>query len=160
MIKNIVTVIIFIFIVVNISGCGIQQNSEGTSGNSIIEKQSSGMIQSSPETVTDSISTKGNNMQKSATKSTEISSQEMKKYLESKRSEIFKTVGNSVEHGDTVSIMESHMVFPVLFVEKLGFTFIFPNETDDYTPTYISIAKETIPIKSIKEMSKHKLYLN
>lgn len=75
-------------------------------------------------------------------KLTEVSVKELTQLLHLKKSEIMKIVGNQNESG-TMSIMESHMIFPFIFSKQLGLTFIFPNEIDDFNPIYIYINKET-----------------
>lgn len=120
----IVPMLIFAFMI--LTSCGIQQNSNSTIENNATQKPNSSEVSSQISTV----------------KSTETSIQELKQFLNSTRSNILKVVGNQTENG-TVSIMESHMLFPFTFAKDLGLTFVFPNETDDFTPTYIIVNKET-----------------
>ncbi|MNM43007.1 hypothetical protein D3C81_538590 [compost metagenome] len=44
---------------------------------------------------------------------------------------------------DTIAIMESHMVFPCVFVETLGVTFIYPDFSEDSVPIYILVNSDT-----------------
>lgn len=121
-----VIVPMLIFALMILTSCGIQQNSNSIIENNATQKPNSSEVSSQISTV----------------KSTETSIQELKQFLNSTRSNILKVVGNQTENG-TVSIMESHMLFPFTFAKDLGLTFVFPNETDDFTPTYIIVNKET-----------------
>lgn len=121
-----VIVPMLIFALMILTSCGIQQNSNSTIENNATQKPNSSEVSSQISTV----------------KSTETSIQELKQFLNSTRSNILKVVGNQTENG-TVSIMESHMLFPFTFAKDLGLTFVFPNETDDFTPIYIIVNKET-----------------
>jgi hypothetical protein len=142
--QKFVIVIILIYIALFLSACEIQQNSNSNTDNNAIQKPSGKEVTSqSPST---EAAEKSTTMEKSSQpvpiKTTEISIEELTQFLNSKRSKIIKAVGNHTENG-TVSIMESHMIFPFTFVKNLGLTFVFPNETDDFSPTYIIIDKET-----------------
>lgn len=121
-----VIVPMLIFALMILTSCEIQQNSNSTIENNATQKPNSSEVSSQISTV----------------KSTETSIQELKQFLNSTRSNILKVVGNQTENG-TVSIMESHMLFPFTFAKDLGLTFVFPNETDDFTPIYIIVNKET-----------------
>lgn len=121
-----VIVPMLIFALMILTSCGIQQNSNSTIENNTTQKPNSSEVSSQISTV----------------KSTETSIQALKQFLNSTRSNILKVVGNQTENG-TVSITESHMLFPFTFAKDLGLTFVFPNETDDFTPTYIIVNKET-----------------
>lgn len=121
-----VIVPMLIFALMILTSCGIQQNSNSIIENNATQKPNSSEVSSQISTV----------------KSTETSIQELKQFLNSTRSNILKVVGNQTENG-TVSIMESHMLFPFTFAKDLGLTFVFPNETDDFTPIYIIVNKET-----------------
>lgn len=121
-----VIVPMLIFALMILTSCGIQQNSNSTIENNATQKPNSSEVSSQISTV----------------KSTETSIQELKQFLNSTRSNILKVVGNQTENG-TVSIMESHMLFPFTFAKDLGLTFVFPNEADDFTPIYIIVNKET-----------------
>jgi|GEM_PF-2724502 len=139
-----VTVTILISAVMLLSACEIQQNGNNTVENNATQKPSSNEIssQNPPVKATEKSGTVEKSLQPSPAKATEISTQELKQFLNSKKLEILKVVGNQTENG-TVSIMESHMVFPFTFVKDLGLTFVFPNETDNFSPTYIVVNKET-----------------
>ncbi|WP_035985186.1 MULTISPECIES: hypothetical protein [Bacillales] len=80
--------------------------------------------------------------QASNTKTTDLSSKELKQYLNSTKSNISAITEKDNETG-TSSVMESHMVFPFVFVKSLGVSFIFPNDTDDINPTYLNVNKAT-----------------
>lgn len=121
-----VIVPMLIFALMILTSCEIQQNSNSTIENNATQKPNSSEVSSQISTV----------------KSTETSIQELKQFLNSTRSNILKVVGNQTENG-TVSIMESHMLFPFTFAKDLGLTFVFPNEADDFTPIYIIVNKET-----------------
>lgn len=121
-----VIVPMLIFALMILTSCGIKQNSNSIIENNATQKPNSSEVSSQISTV----------------KSTETSIQELKQFLNSTRSNILKVVGNQTENG-TVSIMESHMLFPFTFAKDLGLTFVFPNETDDFTPIYIIVNKET-----------------
>lgn len=125
-----------------LGACGIKENDYGAAN--MTQKISGGKI--NINNAVNNVERKSGNIEKglhaSPGKSMEISNGELKQYLISKKSEILKAVGNQTETG-TISITESHMVFPTIFENNLGLTFIFPNETDDISPTYIYINEET-----------------
>lgn len=121
-----VIVAMLIFAVMLLTACGIQQNSNSVDENNATQKLNSSEVSSQNPTV----------------KSTEISTQEIKQFLNSVRSNVLKVVGNQTENG-TVSIMESHIIFPFTFAKDLGLTFVFPNETENFSPTCIIVNKET-----------------
>jgi len=126
-----------------LSACGIQQNGNHAVENNATQEPSTEISSKNlSEKVTEKPSTAEKSSQPLREKSTEISTQEFKNFLNSKKSEILKKVGGQTESG-TISIMESHMVFPFIFVKDLGLAFVFPNETDDFCPTYIIINNET-----------------
>lgn len=142
--RKVVIITILTLAAVLLCACGIEKNSNNTVENNTTQKPSSSEIssQNPPEKVTEKPSTVEQSLQPSPMKLTEISTKELKQFLASKRSEILKEIGNQTENG-TVSVMESHMVFPFTFAKDLGLTFVFPNETDDFSPTYIVINKGT-----------------
>ncbi|TQR38698.1 hypothetical protein [Brevibacillus brevis] len=80
--------------------------------------------------------------QASDTKTTDLSTEELKQYLNAKKSDI-PTITEKDNETGTISVMESHMVFPFVFVKSLGISFIFPNDTDDINPTYLNVNKAT-----------------
>jgi hypothetical protein len=67
---------------------------------------------------------------------------EFESYLNTKKSDAAK-LSKSGDSGDTVAIMESHMVFPCIFVEDIGITFIFPSMADDSLPRYLTVSSDT-----------------
>lgn len=134
---------ILILVATLLSACGIQQSGNGAVENSATQKPSSDITaQNQSVKATEKPSNVEEASLSSPVKSAEISTQKLSYFLNSKRSEILKEVGDQIENG-TVSIMESHMVFPVIYVKDLGLTFVFPNEIDDFSPTNIVVNKET-----------------
>lgn len=137
-------VMIITVVALLLSSCEIQQNWENTVGNNAT-KQPNGSEIISPDTsvkTTEETNEGKKHSQSSALKPAMISMLEIKQFLNSKKSDILKAAGSQIENG-TISVMESHMLFPFIFAKDLGLTFVFPNETDDISPIYVVVNKET-----------------
>lgn len=71
-------------------------------------------------------------------KDAEISIDNLKAYLNTSKADILKTTG-SKDESDTISIVESHMVFPCIFSKEVGLTFVFPDYSDEAEPVCIIV---------------------
>lgn len=73
------------------------------------------------------------------TESTEsVTEEDLENYLSMRKSEII-TMSKENHVDGSLGIIESHMVFPCLFVEDIGLTFIFPDDSEDAIPLFILI---------------------
>ncbi|WP_052339441.1 hypothetical protein [Gorillibacterium massiliense] len=126
---------ILISITMMLCSCRFQQNSSPVSTS--VSTQSS--MAKATERPNDSLKTPESSP---VTTSAVITTKELMGYLNLKRSEILEINGAETGTG-TISVMESHMVFPCIFVEQLGLTFIFADDVEDLKPTYIFVSSET-----------------
>lgn len=81
----------------------------------------------------------------SPTISEELTTEDLKQYLNMKMSGVMETFDADLGPG-TLTIMESYMVFPAIYAESLGLTFIFPSDFEDLRPLYIEVNSNNVSI--------------
>lgn len=74
---------------------------------------------------------------------TSVTTADLKQYLGQTRAETLTGIGKGADTSGTLALMESHMTFPLVWIEDLGLTLIFGTEYPDVEPLYILVCSET-----------------
>lgn len=128
---QIVILVIFLFI---LCGCSAQKN--GSEMNQLNEKE----ISTSENNYNEISEDKQNN----EISGNELPLKDVTKYLNMKKSEILEeTSGVLSDDVDSISMIQSHLIFPYIFDDKLGLTFVFNNKIDNSNPIYLIVTSES-----------------